>query len=81
MLFRSDAMTEAVFLAAVEYNWRVEMWGEGRSLLTMKRFNSTHTRGANHLSGMAGVVVTADDPRLIFEIPQAEILNNPNVKL
>ena len=76
-----DAMTEAVFLAAVEYNWRVEMWGEGRSLLTMKRFNSTHTRGANHLSGMAGVVVTADDPRLIFEIPQAEILNNPNVKL
>lgn len=76
-----DAMTEPVFLNAVEYNWRVEMWGEGRSLLTMKRFNSTHTRGSNHLSGMAGVVVTADDPRLIFEIPQAEILNNPNVKL
>ncbi len=75
-----DAMDEATFLTEVEYNWRVEMWGEGRSLLTMKRFNSTHTRGANHLSGMAGVVVKADDPRLIFEIPQAEILNNPDVK-
>ncbi len=75
-----DAMDEATFLTEVEYNWRVEMWGEGRSLLTMKRFNSTHTRGANHLSGMGGVVVAANDPRLIFEIPQAEILNNPNVK-
>ncbi len=76
-----DAMTEPVFLDAVLYNWRIEMWGEGRSLLTMKRFDQTYTRGANHLSGMAGVVVTADDPRLMFEIPQAEILNNPNVKL
>lgn len=75
-----DAMDEATFLAEVEYNWRVEMWGEGRSLLTMKRFNSTHKRGANHLSGMAGVEVAANDPRLIFEIPQAEVLNNPDVK-
>jgi hypothetical protein len=29
---------------------------------------------------MAGVEVAATDERLIFEIPQAEILNNPNVK-
>ena len=75
-----DAMDEKAFLALVEQNWRVEMWGEGRSLLTMKRFDSTHKRGANHLSGMAGVEVAAQDPRLIYEIPQAEILNNPNVK-
>lgn len=75
-----DAMTESVFLDAVLYNWRVEMWGEGRSLLTMKRFDKTYKRGANHLSGMAGVEVAATDERLIFEIPQAEILNNPNVK-
>lgn len=75
-----DAMDKDAFLTAVEYNWRVEMWGEGRALWTMKRFKSTHTRGANHLSGMAGVVVPSDDDRLIFEIPQAEVLNNPTVK-
>lgn len=75
-----DLMDEPTFLDAVLYNWRVELWGEGRSLLTMKRFDKTYTRGANHLSGMAGVAVSADDDRLMFEIPQAESLNNPNVK-
>lgn len=75
-----DAMDEATFLDEVLYNWRIEMWGEGRSLMTMKRFDKTYKRGANHLSGMAGIEVAATDDRLIFEIPQAEVLNNPNVK-
>jgi hypothetical protein len=42
----------------------------------MKRNKATITRGPNHLS-FVGVPISYDDDRLTFEIPQAEIQNNP----
>lgn len=32
-------------LAEIERNWRVELWGEGRSLMTYKRFATPHVLG------------------------------------
>ncbi|WP_255461423.1 hypothetical protein [Bacteroides sp. CACC 737] len=32
-------------LENIYYNWRVEMWAEGRGLLTLKRFHKSMVRG------------------------------------
>ncbi|CAM3846260.1 RagB/SusD family nutrient uptake outer membrane protein [Flavobacterium cucumis] len=57
---------------------RIELWGEGKSYLAMKRNQATINRGTNHLF-QPGVAVPYNDPRLKFSIPQAEILYNPNI--
>lgn len=57
---------------------RIEFWGEGKSYLALKRGKRTLTRGANHLFN-AGESIPYNDPRLTFEIPQQEVLNNPNL--
>lgn len=55
---------------------RIELWGEGKSYLAMKRLKTTITRGSNHLV-LAGESFSYDDPKLTFDIPQSEVLNNP----
>jgi len=55
---------------------RIELWGEGKSYLAMKRNHATITRGTNHLS-FKGVPIPYNDARLTFTIPQSEIQNNP----
>ena len=55
---------------------RVELWGEGKSYLAMKRNKATMTRGANHIF-FAGDSFPYNDERLQLEIPQDEIQNNP----
>ena len=57
---------------------RIELWGEGKSYLAMKRLKATITRGANHLS-FPGESFEYNDPRLSFKIPQSEVQNNPNI--
>lgn len=54
---------------------RLELWGEGKSYLAMKRNRATITRGNNHLS-FAGESFSFDDEKLTFEIPQQEIQDN-----
>lgn len=55
---------------------RIELWGEGKSYLAMKRNKATVTRGANHLS-FVGVPIPYNDERMQFEIPLDEIQSNP----
>ncbi len=55
---------------------RIELWGEGKSFLAMKRNKATTSRGANHLS-FVGEAIPYNDERMQFEIPQDEIQNNP----
>ena len=57
---------------------RLELWGEGQSYYIMKRRRETRTRGSNWLD-FKGVSFTHDDERLTFEIPQDEIVGNPNI--
>jgi starch-binding outer membrane protein, SusD/RagB family len=65
-------------LNEIYFQTRAEFWGEGKSYLAMKRNKATTTRGSNHLS-FEGQSFTYNDPRLTFSIPQAEVLNNPNL--
>lgn len=55
---------------------RIELWGEGKSYLAMKRNKATTVRGTNHLS-FVGVPIPYNDERMQFEIPLDEIQNNP----
>ena len=57
---------------------RIELWGEGKSYLAMKRNKATITRGPNHLFEPGNSFPYTDD-KLTFVIPQAEVLNNPNL--
>lgn len=70
-------MTKDELLDAIYYNWRVEMWGEGRGLITLKRFKKTATRGTNDATALAGKSYSYDDSRLYFNVPENEINNNP----
>jgi len=55
---------------------RIELWGEGRSYLAMKRNKATTVRGSNHLS-LVGTPIPYNDERMTFEIPEGEIQFNP----
>lgn len=71
-----DGLSGAALLNEIGLQTRIELWGEGKSYLAMKRFKATKTRGANHLS-FVGVPIPYNDERMTFEIPEAEIQNNP----
>ncbi|WP_320052033.1 RagB/SusD family nutrient uptake outer membrane protein [uncultured Acetobacteroides sp.] len=73
-----ETMDQPTLLNQIYFNWRLEMWGEGKGLQTMKRFKKSMTRGANNVS-LAGVTISYDDPRFIFQIPEREVNNNPNL--
>lgn len=66
-----SALTDEIYLQT-----RMELWGEGKSYLAMKRNKATTVRGANHLS-FVGVPIPYNDEKMTFEIPESEIQNNP----
>ncbi|GGW27353.1 RagB/SusD family nutrient uptake outer membrane protein [Arenibacter certesii] len=73
-----DQLAGQDLLDEIYLQTRIELWGEGKSYLAMKRNKATITRGANHLSAV-GEPIPYNDSRLTFEIPQSEIQNNPNI--
>lgn len=71
-----DSLTGQALLDEIYLQTRIELWGEGKSYLAMKRNQATVTRGSNHLS-FVGVPIPYNDERMQFEIPQDELQNNP----
>lgn len=69
--FSGQALINEIYLQT-----RIELWGEGKSYLAMKRNKATIQRGPNHLS-FVGVQIPYDDDRLTFKIPEQEIQDNP----
>ena len=70
-----DALNPSELSDMIYYNWRVEMWGEGRALATFKRFGKPKIRGNNHYNG-AGENVAVTDINLTFQTPNGEINTN-----
>ena len=64
---------------ALIYNWRVEMWGEGFGLQTLRRLSKTVTLGKNHLSRSNTDVSVEGSQYYMFqcEIPTSETRYNP----
>lgn len=71
-----DALTGQDLDDEIYLQTRIELWGEGKSLLAAKRNKATVTRGDNHLF-FPGESFSFDSDELTFPIPQAEVLNNP----
>jgi len=57
--------------------WRIEMWGEGKSYLALKRFEEDVYR-QGHID-YNEVSIPYNDDRLTMEIPYQEIQDNPNI--
>lgn len=73
------SMTQEQLLDEIFFNWRVEMWGEGKSLRTLKRFHKTITCPDNDSYKTVGTV-SGDSKDIIFAIPDQEIQYNPSMK-
>ena len=73
-----DGLSGQALLDEIYLQTRIELWGEGKSYLAMKRNKATVTRGSNHFY-LAGQSFSYDDDKLTFEIPQSEVQNNPNI--
>lgn len=71
-----DSLNGQALLDEIHLQTRIELWGEGKSYLAMKRNQATIKRGPNHLS-FVGEEIPYNDERLTFEIPELEIQNNP----
>lgn len=75
--------SEDEFSAYLYQNWRVEMWGEGRALRTLKRFcpEMYKERGKNHYYDLAaGNKVEFNNANLIFWMPSSEYKYNSNYR-
>lgn len=57
------------------YNWRVEMWGEGRALMTFKRFAKEKTAGNNHWA-IKGQKISPAGYSCVFMLPYGEYSTN-----
>ena len=77
--YKATLTTEGALLAAIEYNWRVEMWGEGYGLQTFRRLTKSKKRGGNHYY-YSGQDVNSSDAQFTFERPTSEDNYNPNIK-
>lgn len=77
--YKATLNTTDALRAAIEYNWRVEMWGEGYGLQTFRRLTKTKKRGGNHYY-YGGQEVHSSDVYFTFERPTSEDNYNPNIK-
>lgn len=74
-----DALAGTALQDEIYLQTRIELWGEGKSYLAMKRNRATVKRGTNHLY-FPGQSFNYNDTRLSLKIPQSEINNNPYLK-
>jgi hypothetical protein len=63
----------------IYYNWRIEMWGEGKSLMTLKRFDMPERhRGTNHYQSKEQPV-SYNSFYLRYTVPYSEYSQNPSI--
>lgn len=72
------ATTKEALVKEIHHQTRVELWGEGKAYLSTKRNKMNVVRGQNH-QYLKGLNMASTDDRLTFLIPQAEVINNPNL--
>jgi hypothetical protein len=75
-----DTLTGEALMDEIYLQTRIELWGEGKTYLAVKRLEKTITLPENHLS-LPGETVPYNADELSFEIPQSEIQNNPNISV
>ena len=74
-----DALSKDALLDDIYLNTRIELWGEGKSYLSLKRNKRSVTRGNNHIQ-YNGETFQYNDPKITLLIPEDEVNNNPNIR-
>lgn len=78
-----SGLNHSKLLAFIEYNWRVEMWGEGYGLQTFRRLgpetipSKERRRGSNHCSNAGGSITPGSE--YTFQMPSSESSYNPKI--
>lgn len=73
-----DGLSQTALVDEIYKQTRIELWGEGKSYLALKRNKKDAVRGTNHV-GNAGQTIPFSGEALYFKIPQKEVINNPNL--
>lgn len=73
-----DGLSGQALKDEIYFQTRIELWGEGKTYLALKRNEKSAQRGSNHLVEK-NVTIPYNDERLSFKIPLSEIQNNPNI--
>ncbi len=74
-----DGLSGKALLDEIYLQTRIELWGEGKVYLAMKRNKWTIKRASNDLVDK-NTTYKYNDPKLTFLIPQKEIENNPQLE-
>ena len=84
---RDEAKAEAIsnmdreeLLNEILFEWRVEMWGEGKSLMTFKRFKKNAELTAENDYYKEQGSIGYNSPKFIFRIPNQELQYNSSMK-
>lgn len=83
--FKATLTSRDELLKAIEYNWRIEMWGEGYALQTFRRLfpqirdAEGRKRGGNHSMG-GGSQIKPSDVWFNITIPTSETQYNPRIE-
>lgn len=69
-------------LEEIRYNWRVELWGEGFGLQTLRRFGKAVALGDNHKRTDKNMDPNsaANQRKVTFEVPSGEQHYNPYIR-
>lgn len=73
-----DGLSGQALINEIILQTRIELWGEGKSYLSMKRNKYNARRGANHVFH-ANSSISYDDDRLTWVVPIQEVQNNPHI--
>lgn len=73
-----DALSGQALQDEIYFQTRVELWGEGKVYLALKRNEKTITLPSNHLT-FPGDTYPYNADELSLEIPRSEVQNNPNI--
>lgn len=71
-----DGLSQPALLEEIYLQTRIELWGEGKSYLALKRRKGTVVLPSNHLD-FPGRQIPHNSDLITLEIPEAEILYNP----
>lgn len=71
-----DGLSQSQLLDEINLQTRIELWGEGKSYLALKRRKGTVVLPSNHLD-FPGRQIPHNSDVITLEIPEAEILYNP----
>ncbi len=74
-----DALSGEELKKEIWMQTRIELWGEGKSLMALKRNKQTVKFGSNHLH-LKGESFPYNHETMVLRIPENEILNNPSIQ-